>query len=344
MEQYTSAHELPMEWDDLCGDNPYMRREFLRFIESVDCCNQSYAAFRNSRGAIDTIVMTYVRRHFNLLMFTPVKVGLRMTFVYVPLSVTRPGIITRGETVADVACFLRNIRGFSGVFNTTRDFRLRGFGQATTFPRCILDIKWNSFAEYLAALRSGYRHRYKKALHRSEGLAYRMLSDNREFDDRLYGLYEEVYNASPHKIEKLPKEFFRGPFFKIGVLEKAGIPVGFIQLVENGPELVFEFVGFSHELNNEYDIYICLLLKIVEYGIEHSFERIDFGQTADEAKLKLGCRYEPLYVLLRHSNPLVNALLRACTGIIEYKPIDEHAFHVFRSAGCPHTTAETGVP
>jgi hypothetical protein len=218
---------------------------------------------------------------------------------------------------------------------------LPGFTRLTTFPRCMLDIKWKTFGDYLASLRSGYRHRYKKALSRSITLTYRILDDNRAFDDRLYALYEEVYAHSPYKIEKLPIDFFRGPFFKIGVFEKEGIPVGFVQLIENGQELIFEFVGFDHSLNNEHDIYISLLLKIIEYGIDHNFAGIDFGQTADEAKLKLGCRYEPLYALLRHSNTLLNAILGVCSRTIEYTPLDEHTFHVFRTTEVADTLNET---
>ncbi len=344
MELYRSALDLPPEWDGLCGDNPYMYKDFLMFMESIDRCEQSYAVFRNSRGGVDTVAMTYVRHDFNLLMFTPFKVSLRMTFVYVPLSVTRPGFITRGEAVAEAADFFRSIKGFMIVLNVSRDFRLPGFGRAKTFPRCVLDIRWNDFGDYMGSLRSGYRHRCKKALARSERLTYRILADNNDFDDRLYALYEEVYDNSPYKIERLPKDFFRGPFFKIGVFELNGVPVGFIQLMENGSELIFEFVGFNHRLNNEYDIYISLLLKIVEYGIEHSFAKIDFGQTADEAKLKLGCRYEPLYALLHHSNPLLNALLGAFARTIEYKPLDERAFHVFKSGDSRHIVNETGAP
>ena len=46
-------------------------------------------------------------------------------------------------------------------------------------------------------------------------------------------------------------------------------------------------MDLKHKLNHDYDIYISLLLKIIEYGIKNKFKIIDFGQTADEAKLKL---------------------------------------------------------
>jgi hypothetical protein len=343
IELFRSARELPPEWDDLCGDNLYLTREFQQFIESIDACEQTYCIFRNSADAIDTILMTYVRHNFNLFMFTPVHVSLRVTFVYVPLSVTRPGIICRGETREELAAHIKGIKGYKLFLNTATDFRLPGFIQVRTFPRCVLDLRWNSFDHYMRDLRSGYRHRYKKALAKSTPLTFRMLDDNRQFDHRLYALYEEVYKSSPYKIEKLPVGFFQGPFFKIGILEKGSVAVGFIQLIENGPELIFEFVGFDHRINSQYDIYISLLLKIVQYGIEHRFERIDFGQTADEAKLKIGCRYEPLFGLLHHSNPLVHNFTGAFVRRIEYKPLDEQKFHVFKPALPRLVTQETSA-
>ena len=344
IELYRSAGELPPEWDELCGDNLYLKREFQRFVESVDSCEQTYCIFRNSRGVIDTILMTYVRDNFNLFMFTPVQVSLRVTFIYVPLSVTRPGFAGRGETREEMAAYLKGIKGYKLFLNTAEGFLLSGFARAKTFPRCVLKLRWKSFDDYLGELRSGYRHRYKKALVKSKQLTFRMLDDNRQFDDRMYALYEEVYENSPYRIEKLSKEFFQGPFFKIGVFENNAVPVGFIQLIENGPELIFEFVGFDHRLNGRYDIYIGLLLKIVQYGIEHRFEWIDLGQTADEAKLKLGSRYEPLYALLHHSNPVINLLTGKFINVIEYKPLDEQKFHVFKSALPGRNPAETSVP
>jgi len=330
MEAYESARDLPLEWDALTGENFYLKRAFLSYIEEVDKCQQKYYIFRKKTGAIDTILMVYIRNNYNLTMFTPIKISLKMTFIYVPLSVTRPGIIWGEETKEEVADFLRKIKGYKLLLNLPKDLKLQGFVQGLTCPRCLLKIKWNTFDEYMANLRSNYRYRYNKAIKKAVGLKYYMLQDNKQFDDRLYNLYEQVYKNSPYKIEKLSREFFKGDFFKIFVFEKDNIPLGFIQLIENGKELIFEFVGFDHKLNHEYDLYMNLLLKIVEYGIENKFEVVDFGQTADDAKLKLGCKYEYLYALLNHSNPIMNFGADKIAKYLQYKPLDDSKFHVFK--------------
>ena len=92
-------------------------------------------------------------------------------------------------------------------------------------------------------------------------------------------------------------------------------------MVENGDELIFEFVGVDYKYNNDYDTYHRILLEIVRYGIENGFKTMDFGQTADESKLKLGCEYTMLYAYLHHSNKLINSLNKKLAKYIEYKPV-----------------------
>lgn len=337
--QARQARELPEAWNKLVGDNLYLRREFLEFLEDVDPCGQRYAWWTDPQGEVDTLCMSYQRRRFNLLMFTPLRVALTATFIYVPLSVTRPGLVSRGGRLADAAAWLTALPGLKVALNLPPGQELPGFVRTTTFPRCVLDLRWKSMRDYLDDLRSGYRRRALKALRLAAPLTFREL-EPREFGPGHYHLYEEVFEASPYRIEKLSLAFFQGPFARLIVAELQSRPVGFIQLIENGGELIFEFVGFDHGLNARFDIYHALLLRIVEEGITGGFTRIDFGQTADEAKLRLGCRYEPLHAWLHHSNPLLNLLLRKFIDRIGYQPLPEDQFHVFRQAAPDPTAPE----
>lgn len=330
-EHYAKAQDLPADWEDRIGDNLYMRRDFLCFIESVDGYAKSYHVFRDAQGHIDTQLMLHTKHDYNLTMFSKLKTKLTMHFVHFPLSVARPGIIYNENTREAVGAWLRGIKGYKMVLNVDENYKLKGFARGRTCPRCVLDIRWPTFDAYMAALRSGYRRRYRQALARSAGLKMYFLEDNRDFDERLYALYEEVFANSRYQMEKLSLEFFRGEAFRIFVLADANGPQGFVQLLPNGSELIFEFVGFNHADNHKYDTYIRMLLEIVRYGIENGYSTIDFGQTADEAKLKLGCRYEMLYALVHHSNRLINRLLHFSARFIEYRPLDAGRFHVFKN-------------
>lgn len=52
------AADLPAEWDDVVGDNVYLRRDFLAFMERCDDCGQRYHLVRDAAGRLDTVFMT----------------------------------------------------------------------------------------------------------------------------------------------------------------------------------------------------------------------------------------------------------------------------------------------
>lgn len=318
IKQFTSISDVPDEWDAIIGDNIYMSKKFLSFIEEIDKCDQRYYMLYDD-GVLDSVFMSYVRRRYNLAMFAKFDLYQKMTMIYVPLSVTRPGLIY-GKHLDKVMDFIKTIKGPKIILNI-EDVDPRGYAKGLTCPKCILKNRFDSFEHYLGSLRSNYRYRYAKCLKKSSCLKIEYLQDNREFTEQMYDCYLQVYNKSRTRIEKLPIEFFRGDFFKIFVLKNGDRAVGFGQMLENGTELIFEFVGVDYEYNNTYDTYHRILLEIVRYGIENGFETIDFGQTADESKLKLGSEYTMLYAYLHHSNKLINAVNKKLARHIEYRPI-----------------------
>ncbi len=333
MEEYLKASDLPDDWDINTNDNPYLKKEFLIFLDKVDQSPKSYHFFRDKNGRIDSQFIRHFRTGYNLTMFTRFKSSLRMTFIYMPVSVARPGLILGEATAEETLTFIKKIKGWKIILNLPEHFNPSGFAKGLSCPRCVLNLRWSSFEEYLNDMRSGYRRRYNQALNKSAGLKTYFLSDTQNFSQELYRLYEEVFERSPYKLEKLSLDFFRSPRFKIMVLEQDdGQPCGFIQLLSNGSELIFEFIGFNHEKNHQYDLYIRLLLEIVRYGLDNGYKTIDFGQTADEAKLKLGARYEQLYAFLHHHNPVINFWSKKLTPCFSYKPLDDTRFHVFKRA------------
>ena len=63
-----------------------------------------------------------------------------------------------------------------------------------------------------------------------------------------------------------------------------------------------------------------MLLKIVEVGIERGVKTIEFGQTAEETKLKIGCVEKKKYLYIHHSNKTINKLIKALVPAFSYKP------------------------
>lgn len=326
IKEYAAVAEIPDEWDSVIGDNLYLSKEFLAFMERVDQCGQKYYMLY-ADGILDSVFMTYVRKKYNLAMFTRWNLFTKMTLVYVPLSVTRPGVAYHRH-LTEVMDFVKTIKG-PKIFLNLGDEDAHDFAKGLTCPKCIWMNRYDSFSQFLNSLRSSYRYRYTKCLKKSGPLTIEYLTDNAQFTDEMYNCYLQVYNKSRIRVEKLPIAFFRGKFFKIFVLKNQDKVVGFGQMLENGTELIFEFVGVDYRYNNIYDTYHRILLEIVRYGIEKGFKTIDFGQTADESKLKLGAEYTMLYAYLHHSCKLVNAANKKLAKHIQYKPISTD-YRVFK--------------
>ena len=178
-------------------------------------------------------------------------------------------------------------------------------------------------------MRSDYRNRAKKVMAKSKPLKIAFIDNKTQFSDELYNQYLNVLNNSRMRIETLSKEYFEGDMFKVFVASLDDKPVGFIQLLENGDELIFEFVGVDYNYNEAFAVYHRMLYEIIRYGIDNGFKTVDFGQTADDIKLKLGCRYVYLYAALHHSNRFVNFLCRKLGPKIQYKPVTT-TYRVFK--------------
>ena len=326
IKEFDSITKVPDEWDTIIDDNIYLSKEFLTFMERIDKCEQKYYMIYDD-GDLDTVFMSYVRKKYNPAMFTKLNLHQRMTMIYVPLSVTRPGI-AYNKHLDKAMDFIKTIKGPKMLLNI-EDVDPRGYAKGLTCPKCILTNRFASFDDYMNSLRSNYRYRYTKCFKKSAPLTLEYLENNEDFTDEMYECYLQVYNKSRMHVEKLPIEFFRGKYFKIFVLRNEEKIVGFGQMLPNGTELVFEFVGVDYELNNTYDTYHRILLEIVKYGIENKFETIDFGQTADESKLKLGSKYTMLYAYMHHSNKMLNSVYKKMAKYIEYKPITTD-YNVFK--------------
>ncbi len=330
-EKYLKVENLPRDWEDNIEDNLYLEKRFLELVEQIDDSEKSYYVFRNSLGKIDTQFLISKTEDNDIAMFTPFKVPVIMNSVYFPFTLSKPAGVFGGETKQEVSKFLRSIKGFKMILNVDENYTLDGFARGLILPRCVLPIKWNSFEEYMSSLRSGYRRRYNIALNKSKDLNFYILKNNKlEFTEEMYKLYLDVYNNAPYKLGKVSIDFFRQDYFVILVLDNEDGTQGFAHLHENGDELIFEFVGLDKQNILTYDTYIRVLIEIVRYGIEKGFKSIDFGQTTDDAKLKLGCKYEMLYVLLNHSNPIINFFCKKMVSLLEYKPLDESSFHIFK--------------
>ena len=89
------------------------------------------------------------------------------------------------------------------------------------------------------------------------------------------------------------------------------------------------FGGMDYSAGNTYDTYLNMLLHIVREAISGGRAGLDLGQTAEETKVRLGCRLVRKHLHAAHSNGIAHKFLAKLAGALAYKlPDSDH--HVFR--------------
>lgn len=314
---YKKVDHIPQLWDEIAENQPLLKRETLKMLEEVNPCQQSYHINLDGR-----MLLVSYQLKIDLFSFTSFfSLKLPVKIIGIPMSVSYRGYAIGNQEgeINEITKYIKSLKGFYLMLNC--DHRLP-LVKGNTLPNCRFEVRWNSLEAYINSLRSHYRYRVRKALEKGALIEVKALVDNQEFDEGLYQLYEKVYDNSKEKLEKLTIDFFRRFPAKIMTFSIEGEGVAFIQLYENKDTLVFLFGGFEDQHNRQYDLYMNMLLEIIKYAVNRNFKYIDFGQTAEETKLKLGSEQQHKFMYLHHSNRFVNGLLKRLVGIFSYREYD----------------------
>lgn len=321
MKKYTSIKELVMDLDKIeqPGDLVAFERELiplLELLEKINPCGQSYEMDK------DWVLISYFLKLnlFNFLKIPAFKMQIQM--IGLPVSLSEKGYWGDEAIIEDR---LKQRKGLKILVNGNEGFKTPG----RTLSTFCFENKFASFDDYLQSLRSPYRRRLKKALGRREEMLIKKF-DRSDFSEAHYKLYRSIMDRTKNPLEVLPIDFFREYEAELVEFIQAETKeiIGFIQLKEVNNRLIFLFGGFRKQDNDDYDIYYNMLLKIIEIGIEKKAATIEFGQTAEESKLKIGCVEVEKYLTAHHSNPLLNWMIQSLLPVFSYKPykIKHHVF------------------
>jgi hypothetical protein len=257
-----------------------------------------------------------------------------VTIIGLPCSVSWPGLHIAEQDREAFKRALEKIPGALLILNGTSPALPLAptCTQGLTLPNCELDIRGLDFSSYLGKMRSHYRYKTRSSIKHFQGVETTVLTNNRKFDDRLYRLYEQVYERSDFKLEKLPIAFFQNFPATISIFSAGKKLLGFTQTMfsdqEEQKEQIFLFGGLEYQLNQQYHIYVNMLLHIIKKGIELGADRVNLGQTAEDVKTRLGCTLHCRSLYARHANPLLNLLVRKGIHLLSYTaPLtDRHVF------------------
>ncbi|MFO7888379.1 MAG: hypothetical protein R6U59_08675 [Eubacteriales bacterium] len=282
--------------------------ELLELLEKINYCNQRYEL-------VDNCIIISYKHKLNILNFKNIfPLKLKAEIIGFPISISHKGYFGDGDKVKRI---IEKRKGLKIILNSDKLIENGG----ATLSSFIFYNKFENFNDYLNSLRSQYRRRLKIALDHREKISIKKIT-RKDFNKKHYELYLSIMNRAENPLEILPIKFFQeyeAEIFEFTDIDTERI-LGFIQLKEINKKLLFLFGGFKKEDNREYDLYYNMLLKIVEIGIEKNIQVIEFGQTAEESKFKIGCKEKKKYLYIHHSNPLINKFIQTLVPFFSYEP------------------------
>jgi predicted N-acyltransferase len=200
-------------------------------------------------------------------------------------------------------------------------------------PNMLLNLKenWQNFDDYLAALKTKFRVKAKKALQLSASLQIEnvTLKNIEKLLPEMTALYKKVsakadFNLGDFNLntyislkEKLQDNYILKTY---SLNEKV---VGFMSGIINNNSLDAHFVGIDYDLNREYAIYQRMLYDYIEIAIDKKIKYLNFGRTASEIKSSIGAVPQDLTMYIRHKKSIKNRILKLFLQRIEPTPFHQ---------------------
>lgn len=204
----------------------------------------------------------------------------------------------------------------SGFINSFHGKNHQAYFRFSVQPNMMLKLKknWTAFDDYLNAFSTKYRTRAKTAKKKLQGIEKREMSLEavRKYQPEMNILYQNVaenamfntFFLAQNHFEKM-KEYLGENLKMFGYFFNEKL-IGFYTLILNNSDIDTYFLGYDKILQKEKQLYLNMLLDIVEFGIDHQFERIIFGRTALEIKSTIGAEPVEIFGLMKHNNRLLN--------------------------------------
>ncbi len=207
-------------------------------------------------------------------------------------------------------------------------------------PNMIMSVnpQWNDFKAYNNALNKKYRARLKRARKRLGKVVKKELSleDVNANAMQLHALYLNVSNNAKFNTFILPEMHFYSlkeqllDNFKVYGYFLNDSLIGFYTLILNNTHLETYFLGYDNAYQYNNQLYLNMLYDMAEYGINNQFKTIVYARTAMEIKSSVGAKPHAMLMYLKHTNPLLNAVLKPVFKLINPKQNWEER-HPFKS-------------
>lgn len=298
------------EWDEKVSTNRWLSSDVILSARTKE--HKVKAVIHPSYCACE------YRAKLNLFTFGKIKVQLPFTVIAPPASVDCKGYTSDIQMLIDD---YKKKKGLFLILNLEKEDTLNisencaAIGK--TLSSCVFLNSFENFEDYLTKLRSSYRRRVKAALERGRNLLVKPI-DNVDFNNEVYDLYLQVLNQSQFPLETLPITFFQLSNCNIDVFYTENKPVAFVMYYTNNGFMSFVLGGMNYNFRDAFDLYYNMLLHMLKIGLDNKVNTIDFGQTAENTKCRLGCEIEERYMAAFSGNKFVTRLFCHFSPLLEY--------------------------
>ena len=195
-----------------------------------------------------------------------------------------------------------------------------------------IDVNWRIFDDYLAAMKTKFRVKAKKAIQLSAAIQIENVTLENIANQlpKMTELYRKVaknaafnlgdFNLATYKDfkEKLGENYILKTYWLDDKM------VGFMSGIINQNSLDAHFVGIDYHLNREFAIYQKMLYNYIEIAINKNLKTINFGRTASEIKSSVGAEPQDLTMYLRHKKSITNKILKLFLQRVQPTPFHQH--------------------
>lgn len=225
------------------------------------------------------------------------------------------------------AKFMNKNKGFKIKSILLKDFEkeedsnvhLPGYSKFTVDPSMYINVRWDSFDDYLAEIKSKYRVRYKRAVKKGSSLQVRSfdLEDIKAYKERMYELYKQISHNVSFNLFDLNSDYFielkkeLGDNISIKGVFSDDVLVAYYSLIydDEHKEMDAHFLGYELSSNHKNQTYLNILYWILQDSIEKKVKKVNLSRTAMEIKSSVGAEGETLFLLTKHRNSFINWLV-----------------------------------
>ena len=195
-----------------------------------------------------------------------------------------------------------------------------------------LDINFADMDAYFARLSHATRKDMRRKLRLRHEVRVEVRDNINDVLPRVMELYADTHARADMQFEELTPAFFQnvlrhGAGSAICLLYWVGNELLAANLLlKNETALLDKFFVMDSGKGRDYNLYFISWFTSVEYCLQHGMKRFQSGQAGYANKLRLGSTLTTTRMMFRHTNKLLNSVLRLASPLLEAEnPLKEAA-------------------